>query len=1161
MVKGVAPGGAPVRVVSVEWFGDQAAKVHFEDAEGKSGSQLLYRTSEPDLVISEKSRNWAFDADGRLMRLASEALRLQLAHLFDPYLAINTSLVDPLPHQITAVYEKMLDKRPLRYLLADDPGAGKTIMTGLFIRELIMRGELERCLIVPPGNLVEQWQDELAQKFGVHFNIFTKEMLETSVTGNPFEENNLLLARLDMLSRNEQLQEKIQACRDWDLIICDEAHKMSATYYGNEAKYTKRFHLGRLLSRKTRHFLLLTATPHNGKAADFQLFLSLLDGDRFEGKFRDGVHTVDPLDIMCRRVKEEMLTFENEKLFPERKAYTSTYKLSDDEAKLYERVTDYVVEEMNRAEQVIQDEKRKGNITFALMILQRRLASSPAAIYNSIRRRRERLEAKLEEAKLLLRGRILNEEDERELNRLHVDDLDEAPESEVEATEETILDLATAAATIPELEAEIGTLKRLEAEAKRLLHSGNDKKWQELNTILDDPLMVDENGNRRKLIIFTEPRDTVNYLAEKIRTRLGKPEGVVIIHGGLSREERRNVIESFNFNPETLVMVANDTAGEGVNLQRGHLMVNYDLPWNPNRLEQRFGRIHRIGQKQVCHLWNLVSIETREGAVYHALLKKLEVERDALGGRVYDVLGELFEDRPLREILRDSIRYGDSEEARRYMTEVEERVEHEKLEKLEKLLDERAFAAEKMDTTAVQKIREDMERAHARRLQPYFIQAFFLEAFAQLGGRVSKREEGRWEVTRVPSVVRERDRMIGTGESVQTRYERICFDKQYRHDQPVAAYICPGHPLFDSTVDVILERYRDVLKRGAVLIDEADESENVHLLHYLKHGVQDGRVLPNGSQQVISMQLQFVEIDQEKTVRSAGAAPYLVNRPATDEEIAGLGDLLDEDWLKEDHEHEILSHAIQHIVPEHVEEWKRRKLPMLDKLEQAVEKRLKKEIIYWDHRAEDLKAREKAGQKTRLSSINAGQKAEELSDRLAKRKDEIARERQINPLLPTILGGCLVVSIGSLRKRGLAPAPSGGGAPTPPEQADREESERLAMEAVMETERMLGRVPRDVSDQRGIGYDIESKAEDARLFFLEVKGKAEGHGMLTLTRNEINCARNEPEKFRLIIVEIENGQSKEPQYISEYPFGEPDFGETTRTFNTADLLSSGREPH
>ena len=402
-VKGILPDSL-VTVVSVQWFGSEALELTYKTPAGKVANELLYRHDEERLELAQNGRPWSFDGDGALFRLVSEAHRIRLAHLFDPVLAVHTSLVEPLPHQITAVYEEMLPRQPLRFLLADDPGAGKTIMAGLLIKELIARGDLQRCLVVCPGSLAEQWQDELYRRFHLPFEILTNDKLEAARTGNWFLETNLVIARLDKLSRDEDVQEKLKTpdCR-WDLIVCDEAHKMSASIFGNEVKATKRYRLGQLLSTLTRHFLLMTATPHNGKEEDFQLFMALLDGDRFEGRFRDGVHTADVSDIMRRMIKENLLKFDGTPLFPERIAYTVPYKLSIDEAHLYKKVTDYVREEFNRAE-ALQNDKRSNTIGFALTILQRRLASSPEAIYQSLRRRRERLESRLRELEVLERG-------------------------------------------------------------------------------------------------------------------------------------------------------------------------------------------------------------------------------------------------------------------------------------------------------------------------------------------------------------------------------------------------------------------------------------------------------------------------------------------------------------------------------------------------------------------------------------------------------------------------------------------------------------------------------------------------------------------------------------------------------------------------------------
>ena len=725
-VRGV-PADGLVTVVSVQWFGSEALELTYKTPAGRVANELLYRDDEARLEIVEIGRPWSFDGDGALFRLVSEAQRIRLAHLFDPVLAVHTSVVDPLPHQITAVYESMLPRQPLRFLLADDPGAGKTIMAGLLIKELIARGDLQRCLVVCPGSLAEQWQDELYRRFHLPFEILTNDKLEAARTGNWLLEANLVIARLDKLSRNEDVQHKLQApdCR-WDLVVCDEAHKMSATFFGGEVKYTKRYRLGQLLSGLTRHFLLMTATPHNGKEEDFQLFMALIDGDRFEGRFRDGVHVAEVSDLMRRMVKENLLKFDGTPLFPERIAYTVPYRLSEAEARLYKTVTDYVREEFNRAE-ALENDRRAGTVGFALTILQRRLASSPAAIHQSLRRRRERLESRLRELEVLQRGgqaTITCSVAGPELDHEDVEDLDEAPENEVEAAEQEVLDQATAARSIAELKAEIETLGRLETLALEVRRGGTDTKWRELASLLGEvftaggsTLRVAEpdvpygagaiprptSSPRQKLVVFTEHRDTLSYLHGRIATLLGRESSVVLIHGGMGREDRLRAQEAFRHDPQVQVLLATDAAGEGINLQRAHLMVNYDLPWNPNRLEQRFGRIHRIGQTEVCHLWNLVADETREGDVYRKLLEKLEQARQALGGQVFDVLGKLhFEGRPLRELLVEAIRYGEQPEVRaRLTTAVDHALDRGRIQDL---LEDRALAHDAMDASRVRRI-------------------------------------------------------------------------------------------------------------------------------------------------------------------------------------------------------------------------------------------------------------------------------------------------------------------------------------------------------------------------------------------------------------------------------------------------------------------------
>ncbi|MBA4364050.1 MAG: RNA helicase, partial [Pseudomonas sp.] len=918
------------------------------------------------------------------------------------------------------------------------------------------------------------------------------------------------------LSRDEELQAKL-AHTDWDLIVVDEAHKMSASVFGGEIKYTKRYHLGELLAQRTRNLLMLTATPHNGKEEDFQLFMALLDADRFEGRYREGIHNPDASDLIRRLVKEQLFKFDGTPLFPERRAYTVGYELSDLEAALYEQVTNYVREEFNRADNL--DSDRRGTVGFALTVLQRRLASSPEAIYHSLRRRRERLETRLREEKLIRRGGVIADQILAELPRFDeegIEDLDDAPETELEQATEEVLDLATTARTIAELELEINRLKELETLADHVRHSGQDRKWQELSRLLQDQAeMFDIDGQRRKLIIFSEHRDTLSYLSDKIRTLLGRPETVVVIHGGLSRDARREAQKSFIQDKDVLVLVATDAAGEGINLQRAHLMVNYDLPWNPSRLEQRFGRIHRIGQTEVCHLWNLVAEETREGDVYARLLRKIESQRETLGDGIFDILGKLFHETSLRQLLLEAIRYGDQPEVRARLFQAVDNLADQ--EHVRELLEDRSLARDSMDVTQVQRIREDFERAQARRLQPHFIESFFKAAFEHLGGTLHAREPLRWEITHVPAVIRNRGRLLGG--PVLQRYERITFHKEAINPpgKAVAEFVCPGNPLMDAVTDLILERYRGLLRQGAVLVDLNDPGEDIRALFYLEHSIQDARPDNGGDRRVVSRQMQFVEINARGETRAAGPAPFLDYQPLQ-EDLRGLVEpALQSDWLRSDLESQVRAHAVLVLVPEHLGEVKVRREELVERTRAAVQDRLMKEIAYWDHRAEELKAQERAGRKNaRLNSDLARRRADDLQSRLQRRMEELEQERHIAAQPPLVLGGALVIPNGLLlRLQGQALSPEAALFAR-----QRKAVEMAAMEMVIAKERALGYKPVDVSSQ-DLGWDIESSIPGTgKLRFIEVKGRVEGATTVTITKNEILAGLNKPEDYYLAIVEV-----------------------------------------
>jgi superfamily II DNA/RNA helicase len=451
------------------------------------------------------------------------------------------------------------------------------------------------------------------------------------------------------------------------------------------------------------------------------------------------------------------------------------------------------------------------------------------------------------------------------------DDEDELTDDERQQLETEIAANATAAQTISELQGEIERLQQLEVLAQRVLAGETDRKLEELSQLFEnDTEMFDAQGNRRKLIIFTEHRDTLEYLVARLSTLIDR-QAVVTIHGSMDLEQRQQTQQAFNQNPKVMVLVATDAAGEGINLQQScHLMVNYDLPWNPNRLEQRFGRIHRIGQTEVCHLWNLVAGNTREGKVYEALLRKLDVARAALGGKVFDVLGEAINGKELEKLFIEAIRYGDRPDKQ---AELEQAIE-ERIKQLRELLEKRSLHSDRMNVSKLRQIRDDIERVETRKLQPYFVAEFFLKAFEQLGGRVEQKESGRYRITFTPIDVRHR---------LPKTYSDICFSKELIHlrNKPTAEFICPGHPLLDKTIELFLERHHALLKQGSILVNENDLGEQARVLVYLEHAIQDARTTQSGDRREASRQIQYVELDNQGQVHNAGYAPYLDYRPLT----------------------------------------------------------------------------------------------------------------------------------------------------------------------------------------------------------------------------------------------------------------------------------------
>lgn len=1112
-------GADAVEVLAVNPVGGEAVEVVYREKSGSIDARMATAEDLRSVRVERGDDGTApYDADPRDFMLAAEALRIKYAALYDPMAAVSSSEIEPLPHQIRAVYEQMLPQVPLRFLLADDPGAGKTIMAGLYLKEMMLRSDCERALVVAPGGLVDQWHDELHTKFGLSFEVLTASMADAA-QGNVFEEHPRLIIRMDQVSRSDALMDQLRAVR-WDVAVVDEAHRMSAHYtsWNAEVKTTKRFALGRALSHQAQHLLLMTATPHAGKEEDFQLFLTLLDADRFEGRFSRDRHSTDTRGLMRRMVKEDLLTFEGKPLFPERRAYTVGYALSGPEQELYDRVTEYVRTEMGRADRIGEQgqSRRSNSVGFALTVLQRRLASSPEAITRSLERRAERLGQRLRDIgqrRAEFQGsRVFGRpfdhavvaEDQADATLEDLDDFDdaegdmsEAERARFEERMEQVVDSATAALTEEELVQEISALGGLVALAKEVRGRGEDRKWNELRQILADRVLVDPSGAPRKIIVFTEHRDTVEYLRRRITTHLGRPGAVVVIHGGTPRRARQEAREQFTHNPDVRVLLATDAAGEGLNLQRAHLMVNYDLPWNPNRIEQRFGRVHRIGQTEVCHLWNLVAKGTREGDVFRTLLGKIEQMDLAYRGNLFNVLGEgrTFENKSLRELLVQAIRYGDDPRVRASLDKV---IDESVSQGLDALVEERALVPDMFSAMDVESVRLRMERARARRLQPGYIEAFTRAALARLGVRLEAREAGRFEITRVPQRLVRAARAVNPGAPLPSGYERVAFDPA-RVSDPArrVSLIALGHPLLEALIAVTLEDLAGALERGAVLVDRGGIVDEPSVLGIAEETITDG------ARRVVSRHFDYVLSSTAETVGEV--PPYLdCDAPRPDEAGAGLAELAPNGA---DRVERMRAAAYEVGVRPRMEEIHARRDVEIARTRAQVDERLSAEIRLWYERAALAHDEELAERVPRISSAQAQRRARELEERLERRLAELDAATALSAKPPRIRARALIV-----------PEALAGGEPGVFGR-DTAEVDRRAVAAVMAAERALGRSPREMPHSNP-GFDISSTDEVGNRFLIEVKGRIEGAPTFTVTANEVAFARTQAGRHRLALVSV-----------------------------------------
>src|SRR5713101_3867571 len=758
--------------------------------------------------------------------LLVEAARIRLAYSFDPFFAVSMSGVQALPHQLQAVYERMLPQARLRFLLADDPGAGKTIMAGLFLKELKLRGVITHVLILTPAPLTIQWQDELYSKFDETFEIVNADMVGNQLAGNVWDRYRQCITSLDF-AKQERITQSLEQI-PWDLVIIDEAHKCSAHTQGEKIAKTRRYQLAERLSASAERILLLTATPHSGDPDQFAHFLRLLDADQFPDPRYDGLQLDRSImedsreggrdQWFLRRIKEELRDRDGNPLFTKRHARTVPFELTWAEKRLYDHVTQYI----NRFLPYQQGGTRRSSVALARTVLQRRLASSLNAIHRSLERRTIHFKGILQELervpaseheKILQKYRLLAssgyEDEERE-----GDDLDECQDEAMESFPVVL--------RVDQLRDEVHALENLVQEAATVMALGEETKLKALRSCLEDVQFRELTDGRGKLLIFTEHRDTLEYLRRHLQ-QWGYT--TCEIHGGMNAVLRREAAQRFHETAQ--VCLATEAAGEGINLQFCHLMINYDIPWNPNRLEQRMGRIHRIGQRSDVHIFNFVSTDTVEGIILDRLFSKLEEIRVQLGDRVFDVVGQLL---ALNEIrLEDMLREVAINRARveEYTGQIE-RLSTEQLAQLEQATGV-ALATSQVDLAWVHGT--DI-RSQERRLMPEYVEKFFLRAAEREKMSMRHRVDGLYTIERVPARLRDQHLVTARRYGVPAQeYRKLTFDKtvQQREEHQDAVLLSPGHPLFAALSEVLLADLESLKGHAAVFVDpRAGESYQAH---------------------------------------------------------------------------------------------------------------------------------------------------------------------------------------------------------------------------------------------------------------------------------------------------------------------------------------------
>lgn len=1073
-------------VATVKKFEKKKGFYHLEAVINSTSEYRSLRITEEQLaLIKPLSGEIAPMKDSEDFFFFVEANRIRLAYQFDPLLAVNVSQVDPLPHQIEAVYEHVLKNPKIRFLIADDAGAGKTIMAGLSIKELQYRKMAKKILIVAPGHLKYQWKREMKDKFRTNFALVSRQLMDESFWGeNVWDEQDKCIASLDFLKQEDIL--KTLKTSQWDLVIVDEAHKMSAYGYprqdGPKIDKTHRYRVGEALSAITTHMIFLTATPHRGDEENFRLFLDLLRPGFFSKTelLKESVEKKEN-PIFVRRLKEDMKDFKGNQLFPPRHVTTVSFKLTPAERDLYNSVTKYVQDYFDLA-------KENRSITFALMILQRRLTSSSYAILRSLERRKEKLEGLLELPELIEQDR-----DYERVKGLTEEDLEDLDEEERWDAEEKLMHL-TIARNVPDVKKEIDALSELIEKAKKVKEEETESKLIKLR----DEILANLEG--KKLLIFTEFKDTLDYLVEKIRSW---GYTVNTIHGNMTLDARIDAEKEFKHS--TQIMVATEAAGEGINLQFCSLMVNYDIPWNPNRLEQRMGRIHRYGQNYEVNIYNMVSRDTREGQILDRLFEKLNLIREALGSdRVFDIIENIIPGKRLDELFKEAIF------SQRKMEEIYEYVDNIDEEEVKKHIEKifmAGLATKHIDYTGMEK---QIHTADENRLVPEYIEDYFLRAFRKLGGK-EKIVGDHYKIDSVPFDLRRfNDDYNFKSEygKVYREYANATFEKEVAKDNFDYEFIAPGHPLLEAVNQRVLNEYSATGSVVAVFGDETNTKEGV--LWFIEGEVTDG------TGKIAGKRVFCLYHNTRGEIILVNPSILWDLKPLKEAEFEeSLGRLLTK---RED----IEDHAVHNIL-----------FPYKTEIEESRKRDVKikeryglRSINYLLQESNDrLLTYEQEGAKGKDMSLPITNERRRLED-LEKKRDgletEIRLERQLMVSEPRVLGSAIIMP---MERAGM-----GVGEIVESGMSRDLEVEAIAMEKAMEHEKEEGWVPEDVSEEN-LGFDVRSTKYDAEgllqdIRYIEVKGRAK-IGEVRITSNEWKKARRFKDKFWLYIVT--NAKTESPE--------------------------------